>query len=65
MFAGLLEMVARTSMSLFAIPAFGYLAACFTDQTAWIAATTYIMIDYMMIMKKQERLVSEDDGWKK
>ena len=65
MLAGLLEMVARTSMSLLAIPAFGYLAACFTDQTAWIAATTYIMIDYMMIMKKQERLVSEDDGWKK
>ena len=65
MLAGLLEMVARTSMSLLAIPAFGYLAACFTDQTAWIAATTYIMIDYMMIMKRQERLVSEDDGWKK
>ena len=65
MLAGLLEMVARTSMSLLAIPAFGYLAACFTDQTAWVAATTYIMIDYMMIMKKQERLVSEDDGWKK
>ena len=65
MLAGLLEMVARTSMSLLTIPAFGYLAACFTDQTAWVAATTYIMIDYMMIMKKQERLVSEDDGWKK
>ena len=65
MLAGLLEMVARTSMSLLAIPAFGYLAACFTDQTAWIAATTYIMIDYMMIMKKQERLVLENDGWKK
>lgn len=65
MLAGLLEMVARTSMSLFAIPTFGYLAACFTDQTAWVAATAYIMIDYMMIMKKQERLVLENDGWKK
>ena len=65
MFAGLLEMVARTSMSLLAIPAFGYLAACFTDQTAWLAAATYIMIDYVMIMRKQERLVAGDASWKK
>lgn len=54
MFAGMLEMAARTSMSLFAIPAFGYLAACFTDQTAWVSATVYIVIDYLLIMKKAE-----------
>lgn len=60
MFAGLMEMIARTSMSLLAIPAFGYAAACFTDQTAWLAATVYIVADYILIMRKKEKELKKD-----
>ena len=53
MFAGLTEMIARTVMGLFVIPVYGFTAACFTDQTAWIAATIYITVDFFIIMKKE------------
>ena len=53
MFAGLTEMIARTVMGLFIIPVYGFTAACFTDQTAWIAATIYITVDFFIIMKKE------------
>ncbi|MDO5345047.1 MAG: MATE family efflux transporter [Lachnospiraceae bacterium] len=54
MLAGLLEMVARTGMSLFVIPVYGFTAACFTDQTAWVAASTYIVIDFLLIMRREQ-----------
>lgn len=54
MLAGLLEMLARTGMALFVIPVYGYTAACFTDQTAWVAATIYIVIDFLLIMRKEQ-----------
>ena len=59
MFAGLLEMVARTGMALFVIPVYGYTAACFTDQTAWVAATVYIVIDFLMIMRREREKLEE------
>lgn len=42
-FAGLLEMVARCVVSLFFVPAFGFTAICFADQSAWLAACFYIV----------------------
>ena len=44
MFAGLTEMIARTVMGLFVIPVYGFTAACFTDQAAWMAATSYVAV---------------------
>ena len=55
MFAGLTEMIARTVMGLFIIPVYGFTAACFTDQAAWIAATVYITVDFFIIMKKERK----------
>ena len=55
MFAGLTEMIARTVMGLFVIPVYGFTAACFTDQAAWIAATVYITVDFFIIMKKERK----------
>ena len=55
MFAGLTEMIARTVMGLFVIPVYGFTAACFTDQAAWIAATIYITVDFFIIMKKERK----------
>ena len=41
-FSGVMEMIARTIVSLGFVEAFGYTAICFADQTAWIAACCYI-----------------------
>ena len=40
-FSGVMEMIARTIVSLGFVEAFGYTAICFADQTAWIAACCY------------------------
>ena len=53
--AGLSELVARGLMSLFVIPAFGFLGACFTDQTAWLAAGIVLIAVYMAIMRRLRR----------
>ena len=55
MCAGLSELLARGLMSVFVIPRFGYTAVCFTDQTAWIAATCVVMPVFFAIMKRLEK----------
>lgn len=52
MIAGLSELIARGVMALFVIPATGYIGVCFTDQTAWIAATVVVSVEFLAIMKK-------------
>ena len=43
MLSGVSEMIARVLVSLYAVPAFGYLAVCFGDPTAWIAAVLFLL----------------------
>lgn len=40
-FSGLVEMLARTIVSLIFVPMFAFSAICFADQTAWVSATLY------------------------
>lgn len=40
-FSGVVEMLARSLMSIFTVPVFGFTAICFTDQAAWITASIY------------------------
>ena len=47
-------MIARTVIGLFVIPVYSFTAACFTDQTAWIAATIYIAVDFFIIAEGAE-----------
>lgn len=42
--SGAIEMVARSSVALAFVPVYGYNAICWTDQTAWIAATIYLFL---------------------
>ncbi|MCC8168062.1 MAG: MATE family efflux transporter [Clostridiales bacterium] len=42
-FSGVIEMVARTAVSTLLVPLYGYTAICFADQTAWVAASLYIV----------------------
>ena len=62
MCAGLSELLARGLMSIFVIPRFGYTAVCFTDQTAWIAATCVVMPVFFAIMKRLEKRQAKAAG---
>ena len=42
-FAGLLEMVARTIIALWFVPQFGFNAVCFASPMAWIAADLFLI----------------------
>ena len=52
MFAGLIEMTARTVSSLWLIPPLGYIMVCFTDQLAWGAATVFLVLVFRSIMRR-------------
>lgn len=51
-FSGVMEMIARTIVSLRFVETFGYTAICFADQTAWIAACCYIAPTCLYCLKK-------------
>lgn len=58
-FAGWLELAARAMMALFVIPKFGYIAACFTDQTAWVVAAVFVVIVFLVEMRRLERKAAQ------
>ena len=41
--AGVLEMVARTGVACFLVPAMGYTAACFASPAAWVCADLFLL----------------------
>ena len=41
--SGVSEMIARVVVSVVAVPAFGYVAVCFGDPTAWVAAVAFLV----------------------
>lgn len=52
MLSGVSEMIARTLVSLYAVPAFGFIAVCFGDPTAWIAADLFLIPAFLFVYKK-------------
>ncbi|MCR5294475.1 MAG: MATE family efflux transporter [Lachnospiraceae bacterium] len=44
MFAGVLEMIARTLACVFFVPLYGFGAICFTDPLAWIGAAAFVAV---------------------
>lgn len=61
-FSGVTEMIARISVSMIFVPKFGYLAICFTDQAAWIAACLYIVPVCIYCVNKAGRHIAGDHG---
>ena len=43
MFSGVAEMIARILVSIYAVPAFGFIAVCYGDPMAWIAADLFLV----------------------
>lgn len=52
MLSGVSEMIARTLVSLYAVPVFGYLAVCYGDPTAWIAADMFLIPAFYIVYKR-------------
>lgn len=47
MFGGVVEMIARTLVTLYLVPIFHYDAITWADQTAWVAAVSYFIPTYI------------------
>ena len=50
MLAGLFEMVARTAVALFLVPAAGFTGACFANPAAWVMADLFLFPCYFQIL---------------
>lgn len=52
MMAGACELLARTVVALFLIAPFGFNAACFASPIAWVAATSLLVVVYIVKMRE-------------
>lgn len=55
MISGVAEMIARTIVSIFAVPTFGYLAICYGDPMAWIAADIFLIPAFLYVYQRIKR----------
>ncbi|MDD3335288.1 MAG: MATE family efflux transporter [Eubacteriales bacterium] len=54
-YAGVCEMAARTMVGVLLVPTFGYMAVCFANPAAWIAADLFLFPAYYHVMKQLRR----------
>lgn len=52
MLSGVSEMIARILVSLLAVPAFGFIAVCFGDPTAWIFAVAFLIPAFVYVYRR-------------
>ena len=63
MFAGLFEMIARTAVALFVVPAAGFTGACFANPAAWVMADLFLFPCYFRVMRNlRGRLMPGTEG---
>ena len=55
MLSGVSEMIARILVSVLAVPTFGYIAVCFGDPTAWVAADLFLIPTFAVIYRRMRR----------
>ena len=56
MLSGVSEMIARILVSVIAVPAFGYLAVCFGDPTAWLFADLFLIPAFWYVYRRLLRM---------
>lgn len=62
MLSGVSEMIARTVVSWYAVPVWGYIAVCFGDTTAWFAAVAFLIPAFTFVYGKLKKLKSSVDS---
>ena len=60
MLAGLFEMIARTAVALFIVPAAGFTGACFASPAAWVLADLFLFPCYFQIMRTLRQRLMPD-----
>ena len=60
MLSGVSEMIARIMVSLYAVPALGYLAVCFGDPTAWIFAVIFLIPAFIYVYGRIKRMPPQE-----
>lgn len=58
MLSGVSEMIARTLVSIYAVPAYGFTAVSFGDATAWVAADLFLIPAFFYVYKKIQKIKS-------
>jgi hypothetical protein len=53
-------MIARIMVSLYAVPALGYLAVCFGDPTAWIFAVIFLIPAFIYVYGRIKRMPPQE-----
>ena len=56
------EMIARTTVSIYAVPVYGYIAVCFGDPTARLAADLFLIPAFIYVYRKLKELRCPVDG---
>ena len=65
MFAGMCEMVARTSVALLLVPSAGFIGACFANPAAWIMADAFLFPCYFRLIKSvRGKMIDGAENWK-
>lgn len=59
MLSGVMEMIARCGVSLWLVPALGFLGVCYGDPVAWVAADVFLVPCIIVLMRRLRRRVSE------
>lgn len=59
MLSGVSEMIARILVSLYAVPAFGFLGVCFGDPLAWVAADLFLIPAFLYVYKKIKKRLDD------
>ena len=57
MLSGVSEMIARALVSIDAVPVWGYLAVCYGDPAAWVAANIFLVPAFIYVYQKLKKLV--------
>ena len=57
MFSGVAEMIARILVSLYAVPVFGFIAVCYGDPMAWIAADLFLVPAFIYVYRRLKKQV--------
>ena len=60
-FSGVVEMIARSTVSLCFVGAFGFTAICFADQTAWVSACLYLLPVYCLTIRRTAGKLAQKD----
>lgn len=57
MFSGVAEMIARILVSIYAVPAFGFISVCYGDPMAWIAADLFLVPAFIYVYRRIKKQV--------